>query len=191
MKGLIHVPSTVKRDEIYEKGQEMQLEADSLQHSTVSEVQIYLHDGDVWPVTAAEFVIAAGPQSGHIAYLAGIGSGKGVLSVPLPVEPRKRYVYCVHAPKGPGLSLPYRLTNGNNHYILCPKLGLDCPLVVDPSGVYFRREGYGGHYLCGRSPQFNEEPGITDLEVDYDWFTEKVWPVIAHRVPAFEELKVG
>ena len=64
-------------------------------------------------------------------------------------------------------------------------------MVVDPSGVYFRREGYGGHYLCGRSPQFNEEPGITDLEVDYDWFTEKVWPVIAHRVPAFEELKVG
>ena len=101
---LIHVPLTVKRDEIYEKGQEMQLEADSLQHSTVSEVQIYLHDGDVWPVTAAEFVIAAGPQSGHIAYLAGIGSGKGVLSVPLPVEPRKRYVYCVHAPKGPGLT---------------------------------------------------------------------------------------
>ena len=57
--------------------------------------------------------------------------------------------------------------------------------------MYFRREGYGGHYLCGRSPQFNEEPGITDLEVDYDWFTEKIWPVIANRVPAFEELKVG
>ena len=72
-----------------------------------------------------------------------------------------------------------------------PVLGLDCPLVVDPSGVYFRREGYGGHYLCGRSPEFKEEPGITDLEVDYDWFTEKVWPIMANRVPAFNELKVG
>ena len=56
--------------------------------------------------------------------------------------------------------------------------------------MYFRREGYGGHYLYGRSPEFKEEPGITDLEVDYDWFTEKVWPIIANRVPAFNELKV-
>ena len=40
------------------------------------EAHIYLEDGDVWPVTASHFVICAGPQSGHIAYLAGIGSGK-------------------------------------------------------------------------------------------------------------------
>jgi len=159
----------LKKDEFYEKGQEIQLETERIKEGKVQEAHIYLHDGDVWPVTSCEFVIAGGPQSGHLAYLAGIGSGKGVLSVPLPVEPRKRYVYCVHAPKGPGL---------------------DCPLVVDPSGVYFRREGYGGHYLCGRSPEFKEEPGITDLEVDYDWFTEKVWPIMANRVPAFNELKV-
>jgi FAD-dependent oxidoreductase domain-containing protein 1 len=56
--------------------------------------------------------------------------------------------------------------------------------------VYFRREGYGGHYLTGRSPEFHEEPDIKNLEVDYDWFEEKVWPVIAHRVPAFNNLKV-
>ena len=79
----------------------------------------------------------------------------------------------------------------NKKSLSFPVLGLDCPLVVDPSGVYFRREGYGGHYLCGRSPEFKEEPGITDLEVDYDWFTEKVWPIMANRVPAFNELKVG
>ncbi len=99
-----------------------------------------------------------------------MGCGKGVMSVPVPVEPRKRYVYCVHAPKGPGLN---------------------CPIVIDPSGVYFRREGYGGHYLTGRSPAFSEEPQIDDLDVDYDWFQDKVWPVLAHRVPAFNELKVG
>ena len=40
------------------------------------EAHIYLEDGDVWPVTASQFVICAGPQSGHIAYLAGIGSGE-------------------------------------------------------------------------------------------------------------------
>ena len=115
----------------YDKGDEMKLQSDALEKGRVKEAHIYLHDGDVWPVTSAQFIIAAGAQSGHMGYLAGIGCGRGVLSVPVPVEPRKRYVYCVHAPKGPGL---------------------DCPLVCDPSGVYFRREGYGGHYLCGRSP---------------------------------------
>lgn len=99
---MLIVSSTVKKDEYYEKGQEIQLETERLKEGKVQEAHIYLHDGDVWPVTSCEFVIAGGPQSGHLAYLAGIGSGKGVLSVPLPVEPRKRYVYCVHAPKGPG-----------------------------------------------------------------------------------------
>lgn len=94
-----------------------------------------------------------------------------MLSVPLPVEPRKRYVYCVHAPDGPGL---------------------DCPLVVDPTGTYFRREGMGGHYLTGRSPcSLEEEPSVENLEVDYDFFDEKVWPVIANRAPAFNNLKVS
>ena len=45
---------------------------------------------------------------------------------------RKRFVYVVHCPNGPTL---------------------DAPLTVDPSGVYFRREGYGGHFLCGASPE--------------------------------------
>ena len=40
-------------------------------------------------------------------------------------------MYVVHCPSGPTL---------------------DCPLVVDPTGVYFRCEGFGGHYVCGASP---------------------------------------
>ena len=91
-------------------------------------------------------------------------------SVPLPVEPRKRYVYNVHCPGGPGL---------------------DCPLVIDPSGTYFRREGWSNHYLCGRSPgSLEEEPDVTTNDVDYDWFDEKVWPVIANRAKCFENIKV-
>ncbi len=54
----------------------------------VIEAHIHLDDGDVWPLDAARFVICAGPESGHVASLAGIGTGSGVLSVPLPVEPR-------------------------------------------------------------------------------------------------------
>ncbi len=42
-----------------------------------------------------------------------------------------RYVYVVHCPDGPGL---------------------DTPLLIDYSGVYFRREGLGGNYIAGASP---------------------------------------
>lgn len=101
-----------------------------------------------------------------------------------------RYVYVVHCPEGPGL---------------------DAPLVIDSSGVYFRREGLGGHYITGASPpevcphrtsherdasvsnQFcpqAEEPDVSNLEVDHQFFEEKVWPHLANRVPAFERLKV-
>ena len=77
------------------------------------EAHIHLADGDVWPIHAARFVIAAGAESGHVANLAGIGAGDDMLHIPCPVEPRKRYVYVVHAPEGPSL---------------------DCPMVIDPSG---------------------------------------------------------
>lgn len=30
--------------------------------------------------------------------------------------------------------------------------GLDMPLLVDPSGLFVRREGLGGFYICGLSP---------------------------------------
>ncbi len=36
----------------------------------------------------------------------------------------------------------------------------------------------------------HEEPSCDDLSVDYDFFTEKVWPRLAHRFPVFEKLKV-
>merc|ERR1712029_1285934 len=49
----------------------------------------------------------------------------------------------------------------------------------------------GGNYLCGQSPNQEQEPKDTDLDnVDMDWFQEQVWPVIASRVKAFESLKV-
>jgi len=134
------------------------------------EAHIHLPDGDVWPLTSCVFCIAAGANSGHVANLAGIGCGPGILQVPCPVEPRKRYVYNVHAPGGPGLATP---------------------LVVDPSGFYFRRDGHSNHYLCGMSPKSEaDEPSMDNGDVDYAFFEEEIWPRMAHRVPAFENLKV-
>jgi FAD-dependent oxidoreductase domain-containing protein 1 len=108
-----------------------------------------------------------------VAQMARIGNGKGLLNIPLPIEPRKRYVYVFDcAEKNLGSQL-------------------DTPLVIDPNGVYFRREGLSGCYLAGRSPECVEkEPPIDNLEVDYDYFDTDVWPHLAHRVPKFENIKV-
>lgn len=116
-------------------------------------------------------VLAAGAQSGQVARLANIGTGQDLLSVGLPVEPRKRYVYVFN-------------TQGRN----CP--GLATPLTIDPNGTYFRRDGLGGNFLCGRSPADDEEPNCETLDVDHGYFETNIWPTLASRVPAFESIKV-
>lgn len=123
------------------------------------------------PVECAIVVNAAGAFSGKLTEMLGIGSGPkdSIAGIPLPVEPRKRYVYVFHCPDGPGL---------------------DTPFLIDYSGVYFRREGLGGNYIAGVSPEEAEEPDTSNLEVDHQFFEERVWPGLAHRVPAFEKLKV-
>lgn len=140
------------------------------------------------PIRFHTCINAAGPWAGEIARLAGIGVGDGLLRVPLPIERRfylyfhlkcaanisafrKRYVYVVHCPEGPGLDMPF---------------------LIDPSGVWCRREGLGHTYLCGRSPTKEQDALIdhSNLDVDHDFFVEHVWPVLAARVPAFSALKV-
>jgi glycine/D-amino acid oxidase-like deaminating enzyme len=40
------------------------------------------------------------------------------------------------------------------------------------------------------SPTEDADPRATDFEVDYGLFDDKVWPMLAHRIPAMEELKL-
>ncbi|NVK34248.1 MAG: FAD-binding oxidoreductase [Rhodobacteraceae bacterium] len=63
------------------------------------------------------------------------------------------------------------------------------PLLIDPNGTYVRPEGTG--YLCGCSPEPENDPDCDDFEVDYTFFEEHIWPTIATRVPAFEAIKPG
>lgn len=63
----------------------------------------------------------------------------------------------------------------------------DCPLVVDPGGVYFRPEGDG--YIAGVAPC--DDPDCDDFDVEHALFEEVIWPALAHRVPAFEALRPG
>lgn len=64
-------------------------------------------------------------------------------------------------------------------------------MTIDHTGAYFRREGLGGLYIGGMSPAPEDEPDTTNLEVDYNFFDEKIWPKLAQRVPAFNNLKVS
>ncbi|XP_031550826.1 FAD-dependent oxidoreductase domain-containing protein 1-like [Actinia tenebrosa] len=95
------------------------------------------------------------------------GATASMLGIHLPIEPRKRFVFVID----------------------CPDLVNEDVLLCDKSGFYFRPEGK--HFVTGRCPpSVEEEPSIDNLDVDYDFFYEALWPDLAYRVPAFECLKV-
>lgn len=88
------------------------------------------------------------------------------LDVALPVSAKKRDVFVLESPA----SLP------------------NCPLVIDPSGVWFRPEGRG--FIAGAPPR-GADPDDAPLEdVDFHLFDDCLWPVLAARVPAFEALRL-
>jgi FAD-dependent oxidoreductase domain-containing protein 1 len=87
--------------------------------------------------------------------------------VELPVRPRKRYVY----------------------HFDCRTPISGAPLTIDTNGVYFRPEG--PTFIAGYSPRDGEpDPDTLDLELDRRPFEEFVWPSLAHRVPAFEAIRL-
>jgi len=120
-------------------------------------------------VTAA--LLADGTRIGAGAVLlaggaSGLSAMARALDTPLPVSSRKRCVYVFETPAQIA----------------------DCPLVIDTSGVYFRPEG--AFFLAGVSPEEAHDPECFDYEVDWPLFDETIWPALAHRVPAFENLRV-
>ncbi|XP_059617083.1 FAD-dependent oxidoreductase domain-containing protein 1-like [Phlebotomus argentipes] len=133
---------------------------------------VRLPNGEEKTITFAFCILAAGAQSGEVARMMKIGTGEGILQLPLPVEPRKRYVYVVSS-QSPD----------------CP--GLNTPLTIDPSTTYFRRDGLCGNFVCGKSPTEDHEPNCDTLDVDHEFFETEVWPRLAKRVPSFESLKVN
>ena len=86
--------------------------------------------------------------------------------IALPVESRKRCVFHFRTP----VKLP------------------DCPLVIDPSGLYFRPEGAG--FICGVAPAEADDPPSTDFEVPHAWWDDVLWPALAARVPGFEAARM-
>ncbi|MYB03051.1 MAG: FAD-binding oxidoreductase [Acidimicrobiaceae bacterium] len=85
----------------------------------------------------------------------------------LPVEPRKRFTWIFEAAE---------------------PLARDLPLTIDPTGVHVRSDGAA--YLAGCPPDIDPPVDPVDLDMDHDIFEDKVWPALAHRIAAFERIKV-
>ncbi|WP_108816300.1 NAD(P)/FAD-dependent oxidoreductase [Loktanella sp. Alg231-35] len=87
--------------------------------------------------------------------------------IEIPVEPRKRYTFIFEAEK---------------------PLDRHLPLTIDPSGVHMRTDGT--YYLAGCPP--DEDPAVDydDFVQDHSIWENKVWPVLATRIPQFEAIKL-
>ena len=85
-----------------------------------------------------------------------------------------------------GIALPVHARRRTVFVLSCPEELPDCPLVIDPSGFWFRPEGE--YFIAGTTP----DPDADDLplEPNYAEFDEALWSRMAHRVPAFAALRV-
>ena len=85
----------------------------------------------------------------------------------LPVEARKRYTFIFDA------QTPLKSV---------------LPLTIDPSGVHVRSDGK--YYMCGCPPDEDRAVAFDDFTIDYSIWDNKLWPILARRIPAFEAVKV-
>ena len=95
------------------------------------------------------------------------GSVAALARCDLPVEPRKRTMFVI----GAALN------------------GAGMPFVFDVNGAQIRPEG--DRFICGISPTPDRDPNPgTDFEPDQYLFEERVWPALAHRIPALDKLRL-
>lgn len=85
-----------------------------------------------------------------------------------------------------GIDLPVHARRRTVFVLSCPQPLPGCPLVIDPSGFWFRPEGR--QFIAGTVP----EPDADDLPLEPNLaeFDEALWARMAHRIPAFEALRV-
>lgn len=87
--------------------------------------------------------------------------------IEIPVEPRKRYTF-IFAAENP--------------------LDRDLPLTIDPSGIHMRTDGT--YYMAGCPPDDDPAVDYDDFVQDHSIWENKVWPVLANRIPQFEAIKL-
>ena len=131
------------------------------------EVVAIAHTGGL--VTSVELASGASIECGTLVNAAGPRASEvaAMAGLELPVEPRKRYSFVFQAAE---------------------PLDRALPLTIDPTGVHCRTDG--GYYQAGCAPDDDHAVDATDTRLDPDIWEDKVWPVLANRIPAFERIKV-
>jgi FAD-dependent oxidoreductase domain-containing protein 1 len=87
-----------------------------------------------------------------------------------------------------GIDLPVYARKRNVFVFSCAQAIANCPLIVDPSSLWCRPEG--NRFICGVVPAVDPGVAADDFEVNYQEFDELAWPALAHRVPAFEAVRL-
>ena len=85
----------------------------------------------------------------------------------IPIEPRKRYTFI------------FKSEN---------KINSSLPLIIDPTGIHFRSDS--NQFLCGCAPEIDDIVAYDDFNIDYELWEDKIWPVLANRIPNFERIKL-
>jgi len=88
------------------------------------------------------------------------------VDVALPITPRKRTAFRFSGPLD----------------------GAMMPLLFDTSGLWMRPES--GRFIGGITRPGDDPPAWDDFEPDHALFEHHVWPALAHRVPALEQLRL-
>lgn len=87
-----------------------------------------------------------------------------------------------------GVELPVFARKRNVFVFRCAEPPVACPLLVDPSGFWCRPEG--DRFICGTVPADDPDVPPDDFAVNHAEFEELLWPALAHRVPAFESIRL-
>jgi glycine/D-amino acid oxidase-like deaminating enzyme len=93
-----------------------------------------------------------------------------------------------HLARSAGIVLPVQSRKRCVYHFTSPARLPSCPLVIDPTGLYFRPEGDG--FLCGLAPAEAADPECFDFDVPLADFEQELWPLLAHRVPGFEAARL-
>jgi glycine/D-amino acid oxidase-like deaminating enzyme len=88
-----------------------------------------------------------------------------------------------------GIDLPVRARKRCVFVFQCPAPITGVPLVIDPSGLWFRPEGE--RFICGLPPRPDPDVENDDFDVPAEIFDAEVWPALAARVPAFEAIRLA
>jgi FAD-dependent oxidoreductase domain-containing protein 1 len=88
-----------------------------------------------------------------------------------------------------GAELPVVASKRDVFVLESPAVLPECPLLIDPSGVWLRPESR--YFLAGAPPRPGEDTDDAPLDaIDHACFDEHLWPTLATRIPAFEALRV-